>query len=82
MTVGIVYTKRGPHIVEMLAREDIPVTCHLGFVPRKSTWQGGLRAIGKSAQEAKELWDAFRRMEDSGRSRSKRKSFVSALWPK
>ena len=31
-------TARGPHIVEMLAREEIPVMCHLGLVPRRSTW--------------------------------------------
>ncbi|MEM0946197.1 MAG: 3-methyl-2-oxobutanoate hydroxymethyltransferase [Pseudomonadota bacterium] len=61
-----VYTARGPHIVELLAREDIPVMCHLGLVPRKSTWKGGLRAIGKTAVEAKALWADFRRMEDAG----------------
>ncbi|MEM9393121.1 MAG: 3-methyl-2-oxobutanoate hydroxymethyltransferase [Pseudomonadota bacterium] len=61
-----VYTARGPHIVELLAREDIPVMCHLGLVPRKSTWAGGLRAIGKSSEEAAEVWQAFRRMEDAG----------------
>ena len=32
-----VYTARGPHIVEILAREEIPVMCHLGLVPRRST---------------------------------------------
>ena len=61
-----VYTARGPRIVEMLAREDIPVMCHLGLVPRKSTWKGGLRAIGKTADEAYALWQDFRRMEDAG----------------
>ena len=61
-----VYTARGPHIVEMLAREDIPVMCHLGLVPRKSTWRGGLRAIGKTAEEAFELWQAFQTMENAG----------------
>ncbi len=61
-----VYTARGPHIVELLAREGIPVMCHLGLVPRRSTWRGGLRAVGKTAQEALELWNDFRRMEDAG----------------
>ena len=61
-----IYTARGPHIVEMLAREEIPVMCHLGLVPRKSTWRGGLRAIGGTADEAVELFQAFRRMEDAG----------------
>ncbi len=61
-----VYTARGPHIVEILAREEIPVMCHLGLVPRRSTWNGGLRAIGGTADEALALWQAFRRMEDAG----------------
>ena len=61
-----VYTARGPHIVELLAKEQIPVMCHLGLVPRRSTWNGGLRAIGKTADEAMELWRSFRRMEDAG----------------
>jgi 3-methyl-2-oxobutanoate hydroxymethyltransferase len=61
-----VYTARGPHIVEMLAKEQIPVMCHLGLVPRRSTWNGGLRAIGKTADEAIALWQAFRDMENAG----------------
>lgn len=61
-----VYTARGPHIVELLAKEQIPVMCHLGLVPRRSTWNGGLRAIGKTADEAIALWQSFRRMEDAG----------------
>lgn len=61
-----VYTARGPHIVEMLAREQIPVMCHLGLVPRRSIWNGGLRAIGKTADEAMALWQSFRDMENAG----------------
>ncbi len=61
-----VYTARGPHVVELLAREQIPVMCHLGFVPRRSTWNGGLRAIGKTAEEAIALWQNFRDMENAG----------------
>ena len=61
-----VYTARGPHIVEMLARESIPVMCHLGLVPRRSTWKGGLRAVGKTSGEAVELWQDFCRMESAG----------------
>ena len=61
-----VYTARGPHIVEMLAREEIPVMCHLGLVPRRSTWKGGLRAIGRDAAEAMALLQDFRDMENAG----------------
>ncbi len=61
-----IYTARSLHIVEMLAREDIPVMGHLGLIPRKSTWRGGLRAIGRDSGEALELSHDFRRLEEAG----------------
>ena len=61
-----VYTARGPHIVELLAKEEIPVMCHLGLVPRKSAWKGGLRAIGSTAEEAFDLYNKFKTMENAG----------------
>jgi 3-methyl-2-oxobutanoate hydroxymethyltransferase len=48
------------------ADESIPVMGHLGFVPRKSTWVGGIRAVGKTSAEALGLWDRFLRLEDAG----------------
>ncbi|RUU27950.1 3-methyl-2-oxobutanoate hydroxymethyltransferase [Mesorhizobium sp. M6A.T.Ce.TU.016.01.1.1] len=61
-----VITGRGYDSVRLLADEQIPVMGHLGFVPRKSTWVGGIRAVGKTSTEALELWDRFRRLEDAG----------------
>ena len=61
-----VLTARSMDVVRALAREDIPVMGHLGLVPRKSTWSGGLRAIGTSGEEALELFRAFRRLEEAG----------------
>jgi 3-methyl-2-oxobutanoate hydroxymethyltransferase len=52
--------------VRRIADEDIPVMGHLGFVPKKSTLYGGVRAVGKTAEEATQLWDQFRRLEDAG----------------
>ena len=61
-----IMTARRLEIVEMLAKEDIPVMGHLGLVPRKSTWRGGLRAIGKTADEALALMQDFRDLENAG----------------
>jgi len=61
-----ILTPRNLDIVTMLAKEDIPVMGHLGLVPRKSTWTGGLRAVGKTADEALALFEKFQQLEDAG----------------
>ena len=61
-----IMTARSMEIVSMLAKEDVPVMGHLGLVPRKSTWIGGLRAVGKTPNEAFELYKKFKRLEDAG----------------
>ncbi len=61
-----VITARRLQAIELLAAEDIPVMGHLGFVPKKSTLYGGVRAVGRTADEALALWDRFRRLEDAG----------------
>lgn len=61
-----IFTARSLDIVSALAKEEIPVMGHLGLVPRKSTWIGGLRAVGKTADEAYELYRRFRRLEEAG----------------
>ena len=58
-----VMTARSMDVVSMLAKEDVPVMGHLGLFPRKSTWIGGLRAVGKTADEAYELYKKFKRLE-------------------
>ena len=61
-----VMTARSMSIVSLLANEDIPVMRHLGLVPRKSTWVGGLIAVGKNADEAFDLFQKFKRLENAG----------------
>ena len=61
-----VITARRFAAVERIASEDIPVMGHLGFVPKKSTVLGGVRAVGRTADEAVSLWDKFRQLEDAG----------------
>ena len=61
-----VITARGLDGVRRLAHEDIPVMGHLGFVPKKSTLYGGVRAVGKTASEALGLWHKFQQLEEAG----------------
>ena len=61
-----VITARGLDGVRRLAHEDIPVMGHLGFVPKKSTLYGGVRAVGKTAPEALALWHKFEALEEAG----------------
>jgi len=60
------YTLRSLDVVEMLAKEGIPVQGHIGLIPTTSIWNGGLRAFGRTADEAMELYRAFKRLEDAG----------------
>lgn len=52
--------------VEMLAREYIPVVGHVGLVPARANWNGGFCAVGKTAQDALQLFDEVKAYEDAG----------------
>ena len=60
-----VYCSASPWIIEGMARERIPVVGHLGMVPRHATWTN-VRAIGKTAFEARKLYDDMKRIESAG----------------
>lgn len=60
------FTARSYDVIEMLAKEHIPVQGHIGLVPSLSIWSGGLRAFGRTAEEAMELQRTFKRFEDAG----------------
>ena len=61
-----VITARGLDCVRTLVADDLPVMGHLGFIPKKATLYGGVRSVGKTAAEARRLWDDFRALEDAG----------------
>ena len=61
-----VYCGYSPSIVEALAREGVPVICHVGLVPPKATWTGGFRAVGKTADQAKMVWQQVQHFEAAG----------------
>src|SRR5216110_253276 len=59
-----VYCSASPRIIEAMAREGIPVVGHLGMVPRHVTWTG-YRAIGRTVEEAKELHQRMKDLENA-----------------
>ena len=66
MGADAVHTTVRPQSVRRLTDEHIPVMCHVGFVPRQSNLIGGIRCAGKTADEAIEIFDKIRRLEDAG----------------
>lgn len=60
-----VYCSASPWIIEAMARERIPVVGHLGMVPRHATWTN-IRAIGKTAAEARQLYQQMKALENAG----------------
>ena len=60
-----VYCSASPWMIEAMAREGIPVVGHLGMVPRHATWTN-VRPIGKTAGEAKLLFEQMKRLENAG----------------
>ncbi|MHB1306140.1 MAG: 3-methyl-2-oxobutanoate hydroxymethyltransferase [Limisphaerales bacterium] len=60
-----VYCSASPFIIEAMARERIPVVGHLGMVPRHVTWTG-YRAIGRSVEEARQLYRGMKELESAG----------------
>ncbi len=61
-----VITARRLDAVRLLAAEGVPVMGHLGFVPKRSTQLGGVRQVGRDADEATALWRQFQQLEDAG----------------
>ena len=55
-----------PRFIEAAAEAGIPVQGHAGLVPRKSTWTGGLRAVGKTLDEAKWIYQEIKALENAG----------------
>lgn len=63
--VDAIYFAGSLRLVEAMAREGIPVTGHIGYVPRWMTWTG-VRAVGKTADEAVALYRRAKELESAG----------------
>ena len=49
-----------------LSKFRIPFQSHVGFIPRRTTWIGGIRSFGKTASEALELYKDIIEIEETG----------------
>jgi 3-methyl-2-oxobutanoate hydroxymethyltransferase len=52
--------------VKALSEHGIPVCGHVGLIPSKRTWTGGFKAVGKTLDSAKLVWDQCRAQEEAG----------------
>jgi 3-methyl-2-oxobutanoate hydroxymethyltransferase len=56
----------GPEFIRAVSSVGIPVEAHAGLVPRLSTWTGGLRAVGKTVEEAIWIFEKIKSYEEAG----------------
>ena len=61
-----VLTPRSYDVVEMLAKEGMQVQGHVGMVPSLATKYGGIRTVGKTADEALSILKDLKRLENAG----------------
>ena len=61
-----IYCAMSPQVVEVLAREGVPVIAHVGLVPPKATWVGGMRAVGRDAEQATRVYRESKAFESAG----------------
>ncbi len=61
-----VMTQWSPSFIEAATEAGIPVQAHAGLVPRRSTWTGGLKAVGKTLEEALWIYNQIKTFENAG----------------
>ena len=61
-----VYCAASLEIIRALRAEGVPVCGHCGLIPARATWTGGYRAVGRTAESAKLVWDQVKALEDAG----------------
>jgi len=61
-----VYTGQSLDRVRAMAKEKIPVIGHVGLVPYRSSWYGGLRAVGKNAPDALSIYKEVLAYQEAG----------------
>jgi 3-methyl-2-oxobutanoate hydroxymethyltransferase len=68
MAIGAdcIYCAASLDIQKELCDNAVPVVAHVGLIPSQATWTGGFKAVGKTAESAKAVWDHVRRLEAIG----------------
>ena len=61
-----VYCSGSLQTVRALADHGIAVCGHVGLIPSKRTWTGGFKAVGKTFESAKLVWQQCKALEDAG----------------
>ncbi|MBG76397.1 MAG: 3-methyl-2-oxobutanoate hydroxymethyltransferase [Alphaproteobacteria bacterium MarineAlpha5_Bin12] len=61
-----IYCPQSYKFIKSISDEGIPVVGHTGFIPYKSTFYGGFKAYGKTANEASIIYDQTLRLQDAG----------------
>lgn len=61
-----VYCASSLGTIRALAEDGIPVVSHVGLIPSKSTWTGGFKAVGKTADSALSVWRHVRQLQEAG----------------
>ena len=68
MTIGAdaIMCQWSPRFVSAATEAGVPIQGHAGLVPRKSTWTGGLSAVGKTLEEAVWVYQEIKALENAG----------------
>ena len=53
-------------VIARLSAEGIPIVGHVGLIPARRTWTGGFKAVGKTLESAKYVWNQIRALEGAG----------------
>ncbi len=61
-----VYCAASFQTVERMAAESIPVIGHVGLIPHFCTWTGGFKAVGKTADQAMQVYERCKAYEAAG----------------
>ena len=61
-----VYCAAAPATIKRMADDGVPICGHIGLIPQRMTWTGGLKAVGKDLASAKQVWSQMRSLEVAG----------------